>query len=478
MTPIDFEPVIGLEVHVQLATRSKMFSSDPAGYGAAPNTCVNEVSLGLPGALPTINRRAVELAVMAGLALDCTVNPWSQFARKHYFYADLPKGYQISQYEYPICEHGRLSYEANGEHYVCSIRRLHLEEDTGKSLHTADPTRSLMDYNRAGTPLIEIVSEPEIRSASEAAAYLRTLHEVLVFLGVTLGNLEEGHFRCDANVSVRPRGSEALGTRTEIKNVNSFKFVEAAIQFEIARQIEVLTAGSHVLQETRLWDNDTQQTHPMRLKSQAEDYRYFPDPDLPPLTLTDAFINTLSARLPELPQAKRARYAARLGLSPHDIAALTATKTLSDFFEAALSVYPQNPKTLSNLILKDVLRAANAHNCPLAQLPIPPSSVAEIARLLDSNDLTPSLSSQLIDLALLDPRPIPDLIDAHGLRAISDEQTIINTIQAVLSAHPDETNRFRAGEKKLLGVLMGFVMRALNGKGDPGTVRALLQKML
>jgi aspartyl-tRNA(Asn)/glutamyl-tRNA(Gln) amidotransferase subunit B len=472
-----FEAVIGLEVHIQLDTCTKIFSPAPvAARGEAPNAAVDPVSLGLPGALPVLNRRVVELAARAGLALGAEVRPWSQLARKNYVYPDLPRGYQISQLTHPLCVGGAVAFELGDVTHRCALIRAHIEEDTAKSIHRLDGT--LLDHNRAGAPLLEVVSAPDLRSPAEAGAYLRALHEVLVHVGVTRGNLEEGHFRCDANVSIRPLGEETLGTRTEIKNINSFRFVEAAIEAEIARQVSLVEAGGVIAQQTLLWDSDAGCTRLMRVKERADDYRYFPDPDLPPILLNLAWIEAQRASLPELPAARRARLRQVDGVTPEAARILTAESTRADLFEAALARSP-DARALLNLITRALLSLLNARGLVRASdLALTPTQLADIARLTSAGAITHQTAAHLLALCADEGGDVAALIDAHDLRAISDDTSLIALIDQVITAHPDALNRYQSGESKLFGFFMGKVMYALQGKGDPAALQPLLRARL
>ncbi len=471
-----WEAVIGLEVHAQLQTLTKIFSRQSAAFGADPNTQVGEVCAGLPGSLPTFNAQVAHLALKAGLALHCQIHPWSQFDRKNYFYPDLPKGYQISQLHHPICTGGHVEFINNdGTLQRCNLTRIHIEEDAGKNTH--EGRHSLVDLNRAGVPLIEIVSEPELRTADEAAAYLKELRNVLRFIGVCDGNMEQGSLRCDANVSVRPSGQTTLGTRAEIKNLNSFRFLQRAIDFEIARQIDLIEAGHEIVQETRLFNADTGRTASMRSKADAHDYRYVPDPDLPPLVLLPRDIQAARDDLPELPADKRARYQRDLGLSPYDAGVLTQSRAVAEFFEGTLG-HGADPKAAANWIMNDVLRLATHPEDNLDDLRFGPAHLAELVQMIDGGTITGKIAKTLFERMADDGR-LPSLIaDQEGLRPLRDEDALRATLRAILDANPQQAADLKEGKTKLLGFFVGQVMKATQGKADPQTTTALLLTML
>ncbi|MBI5511247.1 MAG: Asp-tRNA(Asn)/Glu-tRNA(Gln) amidotransferase subunit GatB [Deltaproteobacteria bacterium] len=474
---MSFEAVIGLEVHAQLLTRSKLFCGCATAFGASPNVHTCEVCLGMPGALPVLNREAVTLAVRAALALDCTVHERSQWARKNYFYPDLPKGYQISQFDRPLATHGHLDLEVEGSARTIDILRIHMEEDAGKNVHddVLAGSRSYVDFNRGGVPLIEIVGAPQIRSGAEAAAYMRELRRTLRFLDVCDGNLEEGSLRCDANVSIRKVGATTLGTRTELKNINSFRFVAAAIDFEIHRQIAVVEAGDAVVQETRLWDAQAKVTRAMRSKEEAHDYRYFPDPDLPDLVLTAAAIHSARATLPELPAAKKERFVDALGLTAYDAALLTEEPELCRFFEAAVAGH-KNAKGIANWILNELLREARGQ--PLAALKLTPESLAELVRLIDDGTISGKIAKDLFaELVTAGGAPAA-LVKERGLAQLVDTAGIEATVDAVLAANAGSVAAYRAGKTNILGFLVGQVMKASGGKANPKIVNEVLRRRL
>lgn len=473
----DYEAVIGLEVHAQLATRSKLFCACSTRFGDEPNRNVCPVCAGMPGVLPVLNGAAVEYAVRMALATGCTVNPYSLFARKNYFYPDLPKGYQISQYENPLAEHGSVEIEAEGKRRRIGITRIHMEDDAGKSIHSPAENASFVDLNRTGTPLIEIVSEPDMRSPEEAAAYLKALHSILLYLGICDGNMEEGSFRCDANVSIRPRGQEAFGTRAELKNMNSFRNVQRGIAHEIRRQIDLVEDGEAVLQETRLFDANKGVTLPMRGKEEAHDYRYFPDPDLLPLTLDPAWVEQLRASLPELPEARRARFAAEFGLPDQDAAVLTGDRALADYFEAAAAAYPE-PKKLANWIMTELMRELAAAGRTARECAFTPRRLAALVRLVEEGAISGATGKQVLaELFATGGDPVAFVKD-RGLAQISDASSLDAAVAEVLAANPRERERYRAGERKLTGFFVGQVMKKTRGQANPKLVAELLAKHL
>jgi aspartyl-tRNA(Asn)/glutamyl-tRNA(Gln) amidotransferase subunit B len=479
-----YEIVIGLEVHTQLRTESKLFSPAPVTYGAEPNHSVEPVCLALPGVLPVLNRRAVECAILAGLATHCRIHTRSVFERKNYFYPDLPKGYQISQFEFPLATDGWIDIPvaapsgSNGESTIkrIALTRIHMEEDAGKSIHDdavtgADAT--LVDLNRAGIPLIEIVSEPELRSPAEAGSYLRTLRSILRYIDVSDADMEKGHFRCDANVSIRPLGSDELGTRTELKNLNSFRFVEAAISSEARRQAALLDAGGRVTQATMAYDADTDETHVLRLKEDAHDYRYFPDPDLIPLVIAEEDVERLRAQLPEQADEKRVRFERELGLSEYDAAQLSTSRVLGEFFEATVAEGGP-PKLVANWILRDVAKALSDLELEIDQSKLTPEAFAQLLRLVQEGSTTTKSAQQLIPELLREGGNPAALVRERGLETVSDSNVLSTAIEEVIELHADNVAKYRAGETKVLNFLMGQVMRRTGGKADPGIVRDLL----
>jgi aspartyl-tRNA(Asn)/glutamyl-tRNA(Gln) amidotransferase subunit B len=474
---MEFEPVIGLEVHAQLKTRTKIFCGCSTAFGAAPNTQTCPVCLGLPGVLPVLNRAVVEFALRMALATGCTVARESRFARKNYFYPDLPKGYQISQYELPIAEHGRIDIQVDDRPQRVRIRRIHMEEDAGKLTHDPHRPVSRVDLNRTGVPLIEIVSEPDIDSAAAAGAYLRQLRAIVRYLGICDGNLEEGSFRCDANVSIRPRGASALGTRAELKNLNSFRFVEKAIEYEIERQKDVLLEGGAVVQETRLYDATRNQTFSMRGKEEAHDYRYFPDPDLLPLVVDEGWVEQVRRSLPELPDARRARFVQQFGLPSYDAGVLTADRELADYFEACLKIFPQ-PKPVSNWIMGPLLGLLNAAGLGIDRSPIPPDELAALLGLVEKGDISGKIAKTVFDEMAASGKTARAIVQEKGLAQISDAGAIDEVVRDVLAANPKEVESYRGGKTKLMGFFVGEVMKATRGRANPKTVNELLKKIL
>jgi aspartyl-tRNA(Asn)/glutamyl-tRNA(Gln) amidotransferase subunit B len=470
----DYEPVIGLEVHAQLLTRTKLFCGCSTNFGAPPNSNVCPVCLGLPGSLPVLNGEAVAMAVRAALALGCTIEANSIFARKNYFYPDLPKGYQISQYEEPFSRHGSLELELDGVTKKVGITRVHMEEDAGKNVHGVGGD-SLVDLNRAGVPLVEIVGEPDLRSSAEAAAYLRALRDVLVFIGVNDGNLEEGSFRCDANVSLRPRGTEKFGTRCEIKNINSFRFVQRAIDAEIARQTAILDAGGKITQETRSFDPDTSRTKTLRSKEDAHDYRYFPEPDLPPLALDAAFVGAQKSALPELPAAMRRRLVEELKLPPAAALTLTGHPGYARFFAETCAGFGE-PIKVANWIVNEVLRGAKAHGLE-ATFSVTPAQVAELLALVEAGDISGKQAKEVYAAIEGSDRSPRAVVDERGMRVVSDAGAITAVCERVLAAHPEQVASIRAGKKGVLGFLVGQVMKETKGSANPKLVSSLLEKL-
>ncbi|SHK35314.1 Asp-tRNA(Asn)/Glu-tRNA(Gln) amidotransferase subunit GatB [Thermocrinis minervae] len=469
---MEFEPVIGLEIHVQIDTRSKMFCSCPVEFGAEPNSNVCPVCLGLPGSLPVVNKKAVEKAIRAALALNCQINTRSIFARKNYFYPDLPKGYQISQYEEPLAVNGWIDVDGKR----IRIRRLHLEEDAGKNIHEGD--KSYVDLNRAGTPLMEIVTEPDIDSPELARMFLEELRSIMRYAGVSRADMEKGQLRCDINVSVRPKGSNILGTRVEIKNVNSFKFVQKAIEYEIERQIQIIRDGGKVEQETRTFDPSTGRTYSMRSKEEAEDYRYFPDPDLLPLIVPKEWIEEIRSSMPELPHQRRERLVKDYGITQKEASILTLHKELGDFFEEVLKHYPQDPKMACNLLLNDLLGYLGEKGLSLEEAPITPEHLAQLIKLLKEGVLSSKLAKEVLK-KMVDTGKLPKVIvEEEGLVQVSDEETIRRLVEEVLKEHPQEVERYKKGEEKLFGFFVGQVMKKAKGKANPQKVNQILKEAL
>jgi aspartyl-tRNA(Asn)/glutamyl-tRNA(Gln) amidotransferase subunit B len=477
---MSFEPVIGLEIHAQLRTASKIFCGCSTAFGAPPNTHVCPVCLGFPGALPVLNRSAVDLAIRAGLALNCHINETSIFARKNYFYPDLPKGYQISQYEQPLASSGALEYMAADGPKRVGITRVHMEEDAGKSLHEGfsdSDRKTYVDFNRSSVPLIEIVTEPDLRSAADAAEFFGRLRAILVWLDVNDGNMEEGSLRCDANVSVRPRGSATLGTKAEVKNLNSFRFLQKALEFEIERQIEILEAGGRVRQETRLWDASAGITVSMRSKEEAHDYRYFPEPDLPPLTETHARIAAMRDEMPELPDARRHRFVELLGLPDYDAAQLTQSRALADYFEAAVRAGAA-PKAVSNWMMGELTRALKEAGREISSAPIPPQRLAGLLTLIEKGTISGAIAKGVFEKMLTSERAADEIVSAEGLTQIDDEAHIHELIADVMRANSDAVKQYRAGKTSTFGFLVGQVMKAASGKANPKRVNESLKRAL
>ena len=476
----EYEAVIGLEVHAQLRTRTKIFCGCSTAFGAPPNSQVCPVCLGLPGALPVLNRQAVDYAIKAAMACGCRVEPTSIFARKNYFYPDLPKGYQISQYEQPLALGGGLDITTGGVTKRVGLTRIHMEEDAGKSLHEGfadSDRRTYVDYNRSGVPLIEIVSEPDMRSAAEAAEFFSRLRNILVWLGVSDGNMEEGSLRCDANVSVRPMGQVTLGTKAEVKNVNSFRYLEKALEYEMVRQIDLLESGGRVVQETRLWDTSTGRTHSMRSKEEAHDYRYFPEPDLPPLVIDEARLARVRATMPELPEARSRRFSAEYGIPAYDAGVLTQSAALADYFEAAAKA-AGNPKAASNWIMGELLRTINERGQRIEDVPVSPSALAGLIVLIDKGTISSSMGKGVFATMYDSGRSADSIVQEEGLAQIGDEGALQAIVADVIKGHADAVAQYRAGKRQTFGFLVGQVMKGSGGKANPKMASDLLKRVL
>jgi aspartyl-tRNA(Asn)/glutamyl-tRNA(Gln) amidotransferase subunit B len=476
---MEWETVIGLEIHAQLATRSKIFSSSATAYGAAPNTQANLVDLGYPGVLPVLNGEVVRMAVKFGLAVGAKVAPRSVFARKNYFYPDLPKGYQISQYERPVVERGTLDILLeDGSRKTIGITRAHLEEDAGKSLHDAIPGQSGIDLNRAGTPLLEIVSEPDMRTAKEAVAYMKKLHTLVRYLEICDGNMQEGSFRCDANVSVRPKGQEKFGTRAEIKNLNSFRYIERAINYEVERQIELLESGGKVVQETRLYDPNKDETRSMRSKEEANDYRYFPDPDLLPLDIDPSFVEQTRRSLPELPDQKAARFVSEHGLSDYDAGVLTASRELADFYESVVKGLGGESKLAANWTMGDLSGALNRDGLDISSSRVDAGRLAGLLKRIVDNTISGKIAKEVFEAMWGEGKEADAVIEARGLKQITDTGAIEKAIEDVMAANPHQLAEYRSGKDKLFGFFVGQVMKATQGKANPAQLNELLKTKL
>ncbi len=474
---MEYEAVIGLEVHAQLLTDSKIFCSCSTKFGAAPNSHTCQIDLGMPGVLPVLNKKVVEYTIKMALATHCRINREDVFARKNYFYPDLPKGYQISQYAHPLAEFGYVDIEVNGDKKRIGITRIHMEEDAGKLIHDEFTPSSFVDLNRTGVPLIEIVSEPDMRSPEEAAAYLRRLHEVLVYLEICDGNMEEGSFRCDANVSIRPRGQEKFGTRSELKNMNSFRNVQRALEYEIKRQQYVIEGGGEVVQETRLWDDSAGVTNSMRGKEEAHDYRYFPDPDLVPVIIDEAWIEDVRRSLPELPLEKRERFVSEYGIPAYDAGVLTSTKALADYYEKTVQL-TKKPKIASNWVMGDFLRFLNEEKRDIKDAPVSPEALAEMINLIEDGTISGKIAKEVFEDMYRSGKLAAEIIKEKGLVQITDTAALEKAIDDVIAANPENLERYRAGKDKLFGFFVGQVMKATQGKANPNLVNELLKKKL
>ncbi|MFN3977884.1 MAG: Asp-tRNA(Asn)/Glu-tRNA(Gln) amidotransferase subunit GatB [Sulfurihydrogenibium azorense] len=472
----EFDVVIGLETHVQMNTKTKMFCGCKVEFGAPPNTNVCPVCLAHPGTLPVINKTAVEYAVKAALALNCKVHNLSIMARKNYFYPDLPKGYQISQYDKPLATDGYIEIKVGDSFKKIRIHRLHIEEDAGKTIH--EGSKSYVDLNRAGTPLMEIVTEPDISSAEEARKYLEKLRNIMRYIGVSEADMEKGQLRCDVNISLKPKGSSQLGTKVELKNINSFRFIVKAIEYEIERQAKLLKKGEKIIQETRLFDPDSGKTYTMRTKEEAHDYRYFPDPDLLPILLKDSQIEEIKNSLPELPDQKYHRYIQSFNLPPYDAEVLTSDKNLANYFEEVVKLFPQNPKLVSNWILNELLGRLNEKGIDIENSPISANSLAELVSLIADGTISGKIAKEVFDIAFETGKSPKTIVEEKGLKQISNEDEIRSIVKAVLERHPAEVEKYKSGNEKILGFLVGQIMKETKGKANPQLVNKILKEEL
>lgn len=474
---MSYEAVIGLEVHAQMLTETKIFCGCSTKFGGEPNTQTCPVCIGMPGVLPVLNKKALEYAIKTGLAMNCKISKYSRFARKNYFYPDLPKGYQISQYELPICENGYIEIIVDGCIKKIGITRIHMEEDAGKNIHEVTGQYSFVDLNRAGVPLMEIVSEPDIRSPQEAVAYMKKLRTILRYLGVCDGNMEQGSLRCDANVSVRPLGQEGFGVKVEIKNINSFKFVEKALEYEIKRQIKLIEEGGKIIQETRLWDSNSGITESMRGKEEAHDYRYFPEPDLVPIVVDQKWIDEIKAQLPELPDIRRERFVSVYGLSENDADFLTSERALADWYEEAVKLGGQ-PKAVANWIMGELMRFLNEDNKTIEECTLRPSQLVDLLKLIDNGTISGKIAKIIFEEIYKTGNDAERIVKEKGLVQISDTKEIEKVVDDVISKSIKEVERYKAGEEKLMGFFVGQVMKLTKGKANPQIVNELLKKKL
>ena len=475
-----YETVIGLEVHVQIKTKTKIFCSCSTEFGSPPNENTCPICLGMPGVLPVLNKRFLESSMRACLATHCTIEPMNRFARKNYFYPDLPKGYQISQFELPLGTNGYININVDGTKKRIGLTRIHMEEDAGKLIHgenTGRPGKSYVDFNRTGVPLCEVVSEPDMRSAEEARAYLNELKSILEYTGVSDCNMEEGSLRCDANVSIRPVGQKEFGTRAELKNLNSFKFIQKAIEYEVDRQTKLLDQGDTVKQETRLYDADRNETFPMRSKEEAHDYRYFPDPDLVPIMIDEAWVEELRKTIPELPEQKRERFVKSYKIPEYDAGVLTSSKPLADYFEQCTALFPQ-PKTISNWMMGDLLRELKKDGRNIVDCPVSPSALVDLLKLIESGTISGNIAKGIFEEMYQTQKSAGSIVEEKGLKQITDSSAIEKIVAEVLQANPSQIEEFKGGKEKVLGFLVGQVMKASKGKANPAMVNKLLKKKM
>ena len=475
-----YETVIGLEVHVQIKTKTKIFCSCSTEFGSRPNENTCPICLGMPGVLPVLNKRFLESSMRACLATHCTIEPMNRFARKNYFYPDLPKGYQISQFELPLGTNGYININVDGTKKRIGLTRIHMEEDAGKLIHgekLGSPGKSYVDFNRTGVPLCEVVSEPDLRSSEEARAYLIELKSILEYTGVSDCNMEEGSLRCDANVSIRPVGQKEFGTRTELKNLNSFKFIQKAIEYEVDRQTKILDQGDTVKQETRLYDSDRGETFPMRSKEEAHDYRYFPDPDLVPIMIDETWVEKLRQTIPELPEQKRERFVKSYGIPEYDTGVLTSSAPLADYFEKCTALFP-HPKTISNWMMGDLLRELKKDGRNIVDCPVSPSALVDLLKLIESGTISGNIAKGIFEEMYQTQKSAGSIVEEKGLKQITDSSAIEKIVAEVLQANPSQVEEFKGGKEKVLGFLVGQVMKASKGKANPAMVNKLLKKKM
>ena len=472
---MEYEAVIGLEVHVQLSTNSKIFCGSSAAFGASPNEYIDPVTLGLPGCLPVLNRRVVEFAIMTGLAMDCEIRKFNRFARKHYFYPDLPKGYQISQFDEPICERGHIEIQMDGATRTIGIKRIHMEEDAGKNIHDSRTNSSLVDLNRAGVPLLEIVSDPDLRSPAEASTYLRSIRQICRFLGISDGNMEEGSLRCDANISLRPVGEMKYGTRTEIKNMNSFKFVERALEYEITRQLSVIKNGKEVVQETLLFDSTSGTTRPMRSKEESADYRYMPDPDLPPLVIEESWVREISSRMPKLPQQYMKELTETFGLSSYDAGVLISERAFVEYYEKVFNVC-SNAKAACNWVTSELFGSLNKAGIDIGQSPVSAADLGSLIKLIDSEVISGKMAKSVFEEMFATGKAPQDVVRERGLQQITDDSAIVKLAHEAFENNPAQLKDYLGGNDRLQGYFVGQVMKAAGGTANPKKVNEILRQ--